>query len=51
MLTEYFSTAAPAERGDVFLMRGTEGETVANAKRAQQIDWFHRQQGRVLVQK
>jgi anthranilate phosphoribosyltransferase len=22
-------------------MRGTEGETVANANRAQQIDWFH----------
>jgi anthranilate phosphoribosyltransferase len=41
MLTAYFSTAAPAARGDAFLMRGTEGETVANANRAQQIDWFH----------
>jgi hypothetical protein len=41
MLTEYFRTAAPAGRGDAFLMRGTEGETVANANRAQQIDWFH----------
>lgn len=41
MLTEYFSTAAPVDRGDVFLMRGTEGEAVANAKRAQQITWFH----------
>jgi anthranilate phosphoribosyltransferase len=40
MLTEYFRTAAPAARGDAFLMRGTEGETVANANRAQQIDWF-----------
>jgi anthranilate phosphoribosyltransferase len=40
MLTEYFRTAAPAGRGDAFLMRGTEGETVANANRAQQIDWF-----------
>ena len=41
MLTEYFSTAAPAARGDVFLMRGTEGETVANAKRANAVTWFH----------
>jgi anthranilate phosphoribosyltransferase len=41
MLTAYFGTAAPAARGDAFLMRGTEGETVANANRAQQIDWFH----------
>lgn len=41
MLTGYFRNAAPAARGDAFLMRGTEGETVANANRAQQIDWFH----------
>ncbi|RZT08653.1 Anthranilate phosphoribosyltransferase [Duganella sp. CF402] len=41
MLGEYFTTAAPHERGDAFLMRGTEGETVANANKAQQIDWFH----------
>ena len=41
MLGEYFTTAAPHERGDAFLMRGTEGETVANAYKAQQIDWFH----------
>ena len=41
MLGEYFTTAAPEERGDAFLMRGTEGETVANANKAQQIDWFH----------
>jgi anthranilate phosphoribosyltransferase len=41
MLSAYFRSAAPAERGDAFLMRGTEGETVANANRAQQIDWFH----------
>ena len=34
MLTSYFSGEAPAQRGDVLLMRGTEGETVANAKRA-----------------
>src|SRR5471032_1453133 len=41
MLGEYFTTAALPERGDSFLMRGTEGETVANANKAQQIDWFH----------
>jgi anthranilate phosphoribosyltransferase len=40
-LGAYFVNAAPAGRGDAFLMRGTEGETVANANRAQQIDWFH----------
>jgi anthranilate phosphoribosyltransferase len=51
MLNVYFSTAAPAARGDTFLMRGTEGETVANAKRAQQIEWFHDHQRTILVQK
>lgn len=51
MLTSYFTTAAPVARGDAFLMRGTEGETVANAKRAQQISWFHDHQCTVLVQK
>jgi anthranilate phosphoribosyltransferase len=51
MLTGYFGTAAPTARGDAFLMRGTEGETVANAKRAQQIEWFHEHQCTTLVQK
>lgn len=51
MLTAYFSNAAPPARGDAFLMRGTEGETVANAKRAQQIEWFHDHQRTTLVQK
>jgi anthranilate phosphoribosyltransferase len=51
MLTTYFTTAAPPERGDVFLMRGTEGETVANAKRAQQIEWFHENERTTLVHK
>lgn len=51
MLAAYFTTAAPAERGDVFLMRGTEGETVANAKRAQQIEWFHNNERTTLVHK
>jgi anthranilate phosphoribosyltransferase len=51
MLGEYFTTAAPAQRGDAFLMRGTEGETVANANRANQIDWFHEGQRTLLVQR
>jgi anthranilate phosphoribosyltransferase len=51
MLGAYFSTAAPPERGDAFLMRGTEGETVANAKRGQQIEWFHQRERTVLVER
>ncbi len=51
MLGDYFTSAAPAARGDAFLMRGTEGETVANANRGQQIDWFHQGQRTVLVQR
>lgn len=51
MLGEYFSTIAREGRGDAFLMRGTEGETVANANRAQQIDWFHGGERTVLVQR
>ncbi|PUA17062.1 DNA-binding protein YbiB [Glaciimonas sp. PCH181] len=51
MLGTYFKTTAAAERGDVFLMRGTEGETVANAKRAQQIEWFHTGTHTTLVEK
>lgn len=51
MLTEYFSTLAPIDRGDVFLMRGTEGETVANAKRAQQVEWFHAHQKTTLIER
>jgi anthranilate phosphoribosyltransferase len=51
MLSEYFGTRAPAGRGDAFLMRGTEGETVANPHRAQQIDWFHGGERTVLVER
>ena len=51
MLADYFMTAAPHARGDAFLMRGTEGETVANANRGQQIDWFHGGQRTLLVQR
>jgi anthranilate phosphoribosyltransferase len=51
MLTSYFAEAAWPARGDMFLMRGTEGETVANAKRAQQIEWFHERQRTTLVER
>ncbi|AMO94035.1 glycosyl transferase family, helical bundle domain protein [Collimonas fungivorans] len=51
MLTAYFTTTAAAERGDVFLMRGTEGETVANARKAQKIDWLHGGRQTTLVEK
>ena len=50
-LGEYFMTAARHERGDAFLMRGTEGETVANPHRAQQIDWFHGGERTLLVER
>lgn len=51
MLGAFFTGVADPALGDVFLMRGTEGETVANARRANQIDWFHQGQRRVLVEK
>ncbi len=51
MLTDYFATAAAASRGDVFLMRGTEGETVANAKRANAVTWFHGNQPVPLIER
>ena len=51
MLCNYFSEAAPAARGDVFLMRGTEGETVAHAKRAQAVEWFHNNQRTTLIER
>jgi len=51
LLTEYFATAAPPEQGDAFLMRGTEGETVANPKRGQHIEWFHGGRHDTLVER
>jgi len=51
MLSDYLATLAPSDQGDVFLMRGTEGETVANARRAQQITWFHNGKSTVLVER
>jgi anthranilate phosphoribosyltransferase len=51
LLGEYFTGAAPAGQGDAFLMRGTEGETVANPHRAPQIDWFHERGREVLAER
>ena len=50
-LTDFFAGAADPVRGDVFLMRGTEGETVANAKRANAILWFHGRAPTQLVER
>lgn len=50
MLADYFSNVADPARGGVFLMRGTEGETVASTKKVQQIDWFHDGCKETLVQ-
>jgi anthranilate phosphoribosyltransferase len=38
MLSYCFTTEAPGRRRDAVLMRGTEGETVANTKRLEQIE-------------
>jgi len=50
-LGSYFQSAANPARGDAFLMRGTEGETVAHPHRAQRIDWFHQGQRALLVER
>ena len=50
-LGSYFVQAANQARGDAFLMRGTEGETVAHPHRAQRIDWFHQGQRALLVER
>jgi anthranilate phosphoribosyltransferase len=51
LLGQYFAHAAPSGQGDVFLMRGTEGEVVANPHRAQQIDWFHGSERTLLAER
>jgi len=40
LLGRFFGSADYPQRGGVLLMRATEGETVANTKKVQQIDWF-----------
>lgn len=51
ILSQYFSNLCSYNRGDVFLMRGTEGETVVNIKSKQKINWFHNGQCTVLTEK
>jgi len=50
MLAQFFGEVADPSRGDVLLMRGTEGETVAHTNRVRQIDWFHGRVKTTLVE-
>lgn len=50
-LAGFFDHIDSESRGDAFLMRGTEGETVAHPHRAQRIDWFHGGQRALLVER
>ncbi|MGZ3184059.1 MAG: DNA-binding protein YbiB [Telluria sp.] len=50
-LGAFFALPEQAALGDAFLMRGTEGETVANATRGQQVDWFHGGERSVLIER
>ena len=51
VLSEYFLTVEDQARGDIFLMRGTEGETVANPKRANAVTWFSQGQSTELIER
>jgi anthranilate phosphoribosyltransferase len=51
VLTTYFLTVADPARGDVFLMRGTEGETVAHPRRANAVTWLHQGQATELIER
>lgn len=51
MLGTYFSEETDPRRGDVLLMRGTEGEAVAHPRRAPQLDWFSQGQRVTLVER
>jgi len=51
VLSEYFLTVENQARGDIFLMRGTEGETVANPKRANAVTWFSQGQSTELIER
>lgn len=46
MLADYYTRF----RGDAFVMRGTEGESVANARKGNQIDWYRDGQRTTLVE-
>lgn len=51
LLSEYFATPDAIALGDAILMRATEGETVANVRRAQEMAWFCEGQMQGLVEK
>lgn len=51
MLGTYFAGESDPARGDVLLMRGTEGETVAHPRRAPQIDCFSQGQRTTLMER
>lgn len=51
VLSTYFLTIADPARGDVFLMRGTEGETVAHPRRANAVTWLHQGQATELIER
>lgn len=51
VLSTYFLSMADPARGDVFLMRGTEGETVAHPRRANAVTWFHQGQATELIER
>lgn len=51
VLSDYFLSLSDHARGDVFLMRGTEGETVAHPRRANAVTWFHAGQATELVER
>jgi anthranilate phosphoribosyltransferase len=51
VLSAYFLTVADPARGDVFLMRGTEGETVAHPRRANAVTWLHQGQATELIER
>ncbi|WP_338847123.1 DNA-binding protein YbiB [Massilia sp. W12] len=51
VLSAYYQSAEAASLGDALLMRATEGEAVANVRRAQQIDAFCAGAQSTLVQR
>jgi anthranilate phosphoribosyltransferase len=51
MLGEFFGLTDQRQRGDVLLMRGTEGETVAHPIKTQEVAWFHDGQRETLIEK
>lgn len=50
-LSHFFIKNIQNDRGDIFLMRATEGETIANIRRSYQIKWFHQGKCTILDKK